>query len=425
MIFQGKMISADISGIKNIEKNVHLDFTNATQLSGVFKESTVKTIYGPNGAGKTALIKAFALYKKIVLLPNSLFNPLFQEDFCGSVNKKTKTLRIALTIVSNESLIARYRHEIEIEANFEDNSLTLTKETVLKYTASMAERIVIRAETGKVTECDDALLKEELNKKTIRGSLLWDVIAILKSQGREEEKAAMPYLNLLLFAGNMTVVFANEESVVYRKTQTIDELIQAVKEESKNASKSDKYLAKIHKDRFGEYKKHIKVAERFIRLIKPGLKRIEIQHSLVGSYQFVNLFFDYDAGEPIDFEQESTGIKKIFSLCSAFEALAKGGVVFIDELDAGVHDIVISKLMEYACHYTQGQLIATTHHVDLMGAVLAKKHSIDFLSEDNVVTAWVRNGKYNPANAYMNGAIPHIVYNLFDFDFVDVFSESK
>ncbi len=66
---------------------------------------------------------------------------------------------------------------------------------------------------------------------------------------------------------------------------------------------------------------------------------------------------------------ESTGTKKMMDVMSALMACIRGGTVFIDEMDTGVHDLLISGVIEQAIPDIKGQLVATTHNTCLMEAL--------------------------------------------------------
>ncbi len=63
---------------------------------------------------------------------------------------------------------------------------------------------------------------------------------------------------------------------------------------------------------------------------------------------------------------ESTGTQKMMSIMSALMSCVQGGCVFIDEMDTGVHDLLISGVIEQTIPDIKGQLVATTHNTCLM-----------------------------------------------------------
>lgn len=63
---------------------------------------------------------------------------------------------------------------------------------------------------------------------------------------------------------------------------------------------------------------------------------------------------------------ESTGTQKMMSIMSALMSCVQGGCVFVDEMDTGVHDLLISGVIEQTIPDIKGQLVATTHNTCLM-----------------------------------------------------------
>jgi AAA15 family ATPase/GTPase len=74
------------------------------------------------------------------------------------------------------------------------------------------------------------------------------------------------------------------------------------------------------------------------------------------------------AGElrDIPFEFESTGTKKVMKIMEALFAAMNGNIVVYDEIDSGVHDILMENLISSALEYVQCQLIITTHNTMLL-----------------------------------------------------------
>ena len=51
--------------------------------------------------------------------------------------------------------------------------------------------------------------------------------------------------------------------------------------------------------------------------------------------------------------------------------------------------------------------------------------AIDFLTNDNRIVTWVKNGHYSPENCYRNGMIEGIPFNIDASDFLGVFGEEQ
>ena len=70
----------------------------------------------------------------------------------------------------------------------------------------------------------------------------------------------------------------------------------------------------------------------------------------------------------IDFSLESTGTQNILRLIPYLISVCEGATVIIDEIDTGIHDLLIKNLLEAIIPYLKGQLIITTHNTMLIDA---------------------------------------------------------
>ena len=113
--------------------------------------------------------------------------------------------------------------------------------------------------------------------------------------------------------------------------------------------------------------------------------------------------------------------KKLMRLYNSFELAAITTITFIDELDANLNDVYLCRLIEFFVNYGKGQLCFTTHNIGPMSILKNNKNSIDFLSSDNLLTSWTKNGNYTPDSLYKKGYIEHIPFNVEAIDFLRVF----
>ena len=159
----------------------------------------------------------------------------------------------------------------------------------------------------------------------------------------------------------------------------------------------------------------------FIKLLKQDLKDIKVECKPYDQVCIVNLLFVYDGFE-VDYDFESTGVKKLCLLFSAFVAAKNGCVVLIDEIDSNIHDTFLVKLFEYFTSYSNAQIISTTHNVEIMSVISSRSKSIDFLSNDNKVIPWIKTGRLSPATLYLKGRIKFVPFNLDSSEFAEVFN---
>ena len=161
---------------------------------------------------------------------------------------------------------------------------------------------------------------------------------------------------------------------------------------------------------------------KFIKLYKPSLKDIEIDKTENEDVYVCKLIMKYD-GYSVDSEYESTGIKNLLNIFTSLDNASRGGISFIDEMDANMSEVFLTKLCEYFAKYSKGQICFTTHNTSPMKILKRLKRGIDFINGFSECVTWKRVGNSNPANLFTDGMIEGIPLNIEDFSFADVFSE--
>lgn len=121
--------------------------------------------------------------------------------------------------------------------------------------------------------------------------------------------------------------------------------------------------------------------------------------------------------------QESAGTRKLLTMLPAFLECAKGSVVFIDELDSGIHDKLIHDLMGEILPSVGGQMVVTTHNTSLIKDTDPSKVyviDIDALGNKDIRTmaSVTRTQKsHNNTARYMDGVFGGVPYiGVLDLD---------
>ena len=130
----------------------------------------------------------------------------------------------------------------------------------------------------------------------------------------------------------------------------------------------------------------------------------------------------------IPFKEESTSTQKLLELFPFFYSTYSGRTVIIDELDNGIHDLLISRIIDEITEMQKGQLIATTHATTVMNSV--KPENLYVISSNPFGDSEIQclsdysfrtQKNHNIRNKYLNGdyqGVPIIGH----FDLNDIFS---
>lgn len=432
------LLKMNVFGVKNIDKEVELKFSNQQIKSGAdLRKYNVKAIYGANGAGKTALIYGAEIYRKFVLdrdyLPVhnsnfSLFNLINQ-------NKKEMSVKMTFAVLDDaDNLKNIYAHTISFQ--FVNGRYQVKKELLLKLHGKRINeeskyQQIYCVENGAISTEQKELVEMCANVVVDRSvvSHLFEY-----SLNNINKLVFEDIFNVGLFARSLTVMIYTcdtnyiDLNHITRQIQTITKY-QNQMDESTFAQlmvkqcllDSDETI--VDKKNYEKFIKNVKNMCSFLKVFKPNLKNIKIKKDEKGSQYICNLVFEYENGLKIARQYESAGIKKLMSIYYALCNVERGGIVFIDELDANIHDVVLLRLVEYIREYTNGQLIFTTHNLAPMEVLQKDKFSIDFLSSDSEITSWIASGNSSAARLYRKGLIKYSPFNIEAFSFLGVFGD--
>lgn len=430
------LLNLSMSGIKNIEKEIRIDFYGKNvNKSSSFDSYSIKAIYGENGSGKTAIITAVSIVKSFVIDDNYLSDPRNLEILKALINKKTRKFRFRCEFITNIEKFYIHEYEVCFEIDRNDE-LYVTYESLKERINSSknAQKTIFCSEMGEFS----ALNLSEDSKNTIiekTKNLLTKRSAILSMANafHKESPSKMPYelvCSFIFFISLYTHLDADDSHTYYYHKSRIRKLINDDMSDDSKMMKS--FLKEIYYEiksterkvpieSFDDYKRKIKKLESFVRLFKPTLKKIDIDKTVNKEVYECKLIMNYGSYS-IDSEFESTGIKRIMNMFNAFGYASNYGIVFIDELDSNINGVYLNKLIEYFINYGKGQLCFTSHNTEPMAILKQNNKAIDFLSNDNRIVPWVKNGHYTPDKSYINGMIEGLPFNIDSSDFISVFS---
>ena len=444
------LLRMKVNGIKSIDKELQLDFYKGT-LSKKFDSSNshVKAIYGPNGAGKTALVYAAEIYKNLVMNSDYLAMSNATGALDNLINQKSKQFEIEMhfaVLNKEQELDAVYSHKIVLEKVNERYFITeerLCKLTGFQLNNQDKYNSVFWTKKGEIIE----LVKEgeEEKIKNVSMNLLdkQSFLAILLANSLKDktfdlgQKLGVALIYTVMFALNITILMQDSDKN-YINFSSVTSQIDTIQTQKKKLNDDNIFLNLLRENRipqrqteqvakkdFEKFEKYIKNLCSFIKVFKDDFKTIEIKKDENGDNYECEIILIYNDGKRINKKYESTGIKKIIEMYSALCNVENGDIVFIDEFDANIHDVLLVKLVEYVMNYAEGQLIFTTHNLAPMDVLQKAKHSIDFLSPDSRITSWTSNGNYTAASLYRKGLIEYSPFNIEPFSFIGVFGDKK
>lgn len=450
MSFNSKIIAFKTSGLKNIEKDIEIKFLpKLINKNEIIKTEgkKIKAIYGNNGAGKTAIISSLELYKNICFNSNYLLNESNLKKLNELINKKTKHFKF-------ESIFARciddkvksiYRHTINLQYDEQSQRYILSEKLEVLLDKSITGNYyeLYRTENGNLFLCKemekdehskslyDTLIKQRLDSSSVVSNILF-VYGELKHiyfNNINDNMLLASILNAFLFIFSLNVYLDNNDrhDPSINMTKMLMKLggINDSKEESINLnyySISDEDI--IKKTDYDDYVKIINKVYKFIKLLKPSLLKIDIDYKDYGDSYRCRKIFVYSDGYSIDYEYESTGIKKMIKLFNHIKNAFDGDIVFIDEIDANISGVLLDKLMDCFNQYGKGQLCYTSHNIYSMNK-LKSFINITTIGETGLIVDILKNGNYNPANQFYEGMIKDSPFNIFTFDFLEIFGDDN
>ena len=419
-----------LKGIKNIEKEIAINFYKQDIRKFNRDNYNVKGIFGRNGIGKTAIIKGIEILRNIVLdndyliLKNSLLNEM--------INKKLKKCHLSTEFLVVDEEKRKHIFEHSIDLKLENGKIIITKEIINKKKLDRKEisRTLI-IENGEINKSKSNYFKKLdgieklsmnlLDRKSIVKLLVNDIVKGRKNR-LESEKFEFIYLYVLYSKINVFTHLEDSHykmvSVNFENQNWIDKIyIDYINQEGKKRN----ILLKT-KEEINFLKKSLKRKEKFLKLFNPEIEKIEFEKKdFDEKYYEIEYIFCYKEYK-INFEYESMGMKSLFRLFDVLDTVNNGGIVFVDEIDMSIHDLYLNRLIEFFAENGKGQFTFTAHNTSILDTLKKYKNSIDFVTEYQEIKPWIKNGNYSPRKQYLEGMLPNMPYNIEYYDFFEIFN---
>lgn len=413
------MLSFKVNGIKNIEKEIEINFYNKTLKRFSPCGSNVKGIFGPNGIGKTSIIKGMDILRKISLNDNYLTNDFNLIILDKIINKKIEkaNLEIEFLIIDSNKKKSRYVHSITI-AITSPKEIKILSENIKKKdpnTDQIVGEILIENGIIKNDSLHEDDLKSEIvdiTKNLLEKRSIVNIVkpSVLKSIDLEKIRYFYRKLHIKIDREDSHLGYALMDN--------------PLKDDIPFNDSVGNYDMIISKNNLQIFEDYLKRMTKFLKIFKPNLRNIEYEKKEGKEEYYINILFVYDDYK-VNYEFESMGIKNLFSLFTYFRALSEDEVVVIDEIDTSIHDIYLNKLIEFFAVDGKGQLVFTAHNITLLQTLKKYKHSIDFINENMEVVSWIKNGNSSPFKSYKDGYIKGLPFNIKEYDFLEIFSQES
>lgn len=415
-----------ISGIKNIKNEINIQFYKKT-LGKFFEpeKNGIKAIYGPNGAGKSAIIQAVDIYQNITFNKGYLYSSESKVYLTEIINKECNEFNIEVTFIvyeqENYLIQGQYKHAVRIIMR--DGDFYIDEEELVKV-LTRSEKTLLKTKGGEIIsdELGEKITGKMVNMLQKRSAI--DIIKNDKINYNEYSNVKKDvFAFLLLVVSILTETEMSDKHSLFiarKKTEQFpsEEIVEAVRHVNSN------YAYSFNKRRINTFEKYVARLEKFVKIFKKDLVKIEIEYKYDKDLVIAELYYVYN-GYKVYLEFESAGIKKLARLFNLFELKESGAIVFIDEFDANINDVYLIKLLEFFIDEPTGQLIFTTHNITPMQTLNENNHSIDFITEDGEITKWKKTGNSTPANVYQKGLIEGLPFNIHPFNFVGVFDSDE
>lgn len=354
-------------------------------------------IYGENGSGKTNIVELFSLLQQLTMakVVNINMNKMLRGKYGGKEQGNWKTAGSRKFLIEAMLSLEDYRNvkledyrmidekeATELEYGFKINDIDgfyyikFTDEIIEEKLYYMADKQ--RGYLFRINK-DESEILSELNKKIfLNGKYNQELIDnINKYWGKYS------FLSLLLFErmeknkeytdNNISKSIFNIINNVLSMIVHLDSRNTSIMEMPDNIIKQRKLeniqYGRIDKKDLSELRKYENILNIFFTQGYADIKNVEYVIEESGEEIYYELhFYKMIGGElrEIDYYRESDGTQRILKQFNTLMGALMGETVIIDEIDNGIHDVLMKNIIMSIKDEITGQLIITTHNTLLL-----------------------------------------------------------
>lgn len=363
------LIQFNFSNFKSFRNEVSLDMT-ATSITehpyNIIVNSRnerllkVASIYGANASGKTSIIDAFELMKFLVM-----YSFKMENEGKGIPVKRFAFDKISRTGKSEFEVFFIYK-EMEYQYGFKVDNRKVFEEWLYKrdFRGKNKYFTLFERNDDKI-KCGDSFKEANKFVELVEESTLF--LSLISNARIKEAKEVYNWFSKteVMDFGNVFI-----ESILTRALP--------VKELND--------------------KKYLNGLEKFLKAIDIGIDGIRVEKSQDSvdddgkpSYKVYSKHKSLDDNKFIEipFQEESSGTQKMFALYSyIMESLKEGSTLFVDELDAKLHPLLLRYIINMfhnpETNKNNAQLIYTTHDIFTLNKDTFRRDQIWFTEKDEM-----------------------------------------
>ena len=382
----------NFKSLKDIEFNLNKTKTKTNQFI---------SIYGENGSGKTNIVELFkflqqsAMARAIDIAMNKLPKEFFkmQEEMADSMPIEIRQI-FQLSLDLREYRMLDEKEETEIEYGFKINNkegfyyIKFNNEIIeekLYYIAGKQRAYLfeLKKEDNKIIKTlnKNIFMNDKYNEELIDEiDKYWGKYSFLSLFSFEMVEKNKEYIDNNI-SKNITEVIDKIWEMTVHVDKGISKIMAASLEKVKKLDNIQRGF--VEKNQLNELNKYENVLNIFFTQAYADIK--EVKYNIIEKEDkiYYELYFNKMIGgkiKSIPSKMESEGTRRILNQFDTLIGSLLGETVIIDEIDNGIHDVLMKNIIMSIKDEITGQLIITTHNTLLL-EILPKEY-IYILSTD-------------------------------------------
>lgn len=382
----------NFKSLKDIEFNLNKTKTKTNQFI---------SIYGENGSGKTNIVELFKLLQQLIMsratdiamnkMPKEFWK--IQEEMSDQLPTEIRQI-FQLSFNLKEYRMLDEEEATEIEYGFKINNkdgfyyIKFDDEIIeekLYYMAGKQRAYLfqINKEKNKITKNlnKNIFINEKYNEELIDGiDKYWGKYTFLSLLSFEIIEINKDYINNNISKNIIEVI-----DRIWLMTVHVDKGALKIMPDGFVKVRKLNNIQKgiVKKDKLPEIKKYENVLNIFFTQAYADIKEVKYEINEKEDRIYYELYFNKMIGgqiKAIPSRLESDGTRRILNQFDTIIGSLLGETVIIDEIDNGIHDVLMKNIIMSIKDEITGQLIITTHNTLLLE--ILPKENIYILSTD-------------------------------------------